>query len=170
MQIVGKHGEVLGTISYSAGTHRPKITSQQTLQAALQQQQQPESQQHEVRLSHVTRQGDSTSTDSSFSAVSGPAGSSGSRDLLQQPVTHAAAADAAASQDSTALNAFVAPGHTLHKQERNAPVVHGQYATQFVAASHEGAESEAFLPSSSGVMLAALCSNNPQLPKPPLFC
>ena len=161
VQVVGNHGEVLGTISYSAGIHGPKHPAQQAVQTTLQQQ--PESQQHRVSLSHVTRQKDSTSTDSSGSAVSGAAGSSDSHGLLQQPVTHAAAADAAASQDSTALNAFKAQGHALHKQDMKGSIVHDQHATQAVAASREDAESEAFLPSSSGEMLAALCSDNPQL-------
>ncbi|MCJ1241634.1 hypothetical protein MMC14_009640 [Varicellaria rhodocarpa] len=155
-QILGRHGEVLGIIVFSASTHDPIHAAQQGAQRTSLQQQQHQTtlQAPEIALSDIAQDddGDSSSTDSSFSAIPEPAGTSEHPVVLQQALSHVAAADAAASQDSTALNAFVAHRRMLSKQGSGVPHLSSQDAALSSSQSDEhDAKSEAFLPSSSGV-------------------
>lgn len=159
LQVVGKHGEVLGAIMYSLSTQRPVPSSQQSAQRS-QPQPQPETQQQVSAFPAAVKEDESIE---SSSAAHIHAALLGGR---SQTAFHAAAAadamsDATASQDSTALTAVVTHRRAANKQDVGVPVGHGPQSTEALSSSltdHDcdvdgnDDDAESLIPSSSGLL------------------
>ena len=152
LQVLGNHGEVLGTITYSVSTHHPVPFTQQAAQRVQPQSQaKPGSQQHDISLPAAVAEEDCSHSSSSSVAPMQMASLGGQ----SQPGSHAAdvMSDAAASQDSTALTAFGTNRRTASKHDVRAPLAHSQQGTEAVFSSlDEDLDADSLIPSSSGVL------------------
>ena len=148
LQVVGQHGEVLGTIIYSIGTQRPVPASQQRTQP----QPQPQTQQAGSTLPAAVRDDDSTESSSAGHIQTASLGGQ------SQTAFHAAAAadalsDATASQDSTALTAVST--HRRTTASMGVPVGYGPQGTEALQSSlddhrrNDDGGAESLIPSSS---------------------
>ena len=156
LQILGKDGELVGIVRYTAAAHRPL----QPIQAAMQQ-----LQQHKAGLSAAQSGHDSVSTDRSIPAVTKQAVKSGRqhRQFAKQPVeaTTAAGTMSLASQDSMALSAFgggAIPAGWQGGAEQQ-PAVYLSQSRETADSSHDehsDSDADSLIPSGTGVTQTCL--------------
>lgn len=147
LQILGDHGKVLGTVTYSVSTRSSVPSAQQAAQRTQPQphsQAQPESGQHGV----CSPEDDCNDTSSSSVAASHTA-SDGGHSLLEAHAATDAGSDAAALQASTAFGTDV---HTASKRDVSAALAHSQEGTEADSSSLDDLDADSLIPSSSGML------------------